>query len=95
MQIGDKIKTIYGNVETVMNLEEARITTFESFCKNSWYHPTKVFPVNWSETIEKLCQCAGGLRWNPSSAEKTFHSSTGTASPQDNRPYTQLEINTC
>jgi hypothetical protein len=47
MQIGDKIKTIYGNVE------EARITTFESFSKNSWYHPTKVFPVHWSETLEK------------------------------------------
>ena len=31
MQIGDKVKTIHGNVETVMNVEEARITTFESF----------------------------------------------------------------
>jgi len=51
MQIGDKIKTIYGNVETVMNVEESRITTFESFCKNSWYHPTKVFPVNCNETL--------------------------------------------
>jgi len=53
MQIGDKVKTIFGNVETVMNVEEARITTFESFCNNSWYHPTKVFPVYWSETLEK------------------------------------------
>jgi len=49
MQIGDKIKTIYGNLETIMNVEEARITTFESFCNNSWYHPTKVFPVYWNE----------------------------------------------
>ncbi|RZB37440.1 MAG: hypothetical protein SRB2_01214 [Desulfobacteraceae bacterium Eth-SRB2] len=53
MQIGDKIKTIYGNVETVMNIEKSRITTFESFSQNSWYHPTKVFPVYWSETLEK------------------------------------------
>ena len=54
MQIGDKIKTIFGNVETVMNVEEARITTFESFCNNSWYHPTKVFPVYWGEMLEKF-----------------------------------------
>jgi hypothetical protein len=53
MEIGDKVKTIFGNVETVMNVEEARIITFESFSKNSWYHPTKVFPVYWSETLEK------------------------------------------
>jgi hypothetical protein len=52
MQIGDKIKTIFGNVETLMKVEEARITTFESFSKNSWYHPTKVFPVYWSETLQ-------------------------------------------
>jgi len=54
IQIGDKINTIYGDVETVMNIEEARITTFESFCNNSRYHPTKVFPVYWSETVEKF-----------------------------------------
>jgi len=53
MEIGDKVKTICGKVETIMSAEEARITTFESFCKNSWDHPTKVFPVYWSETIEK------------------------------------------
>ena len=53
MKIGDKVKTIYGNVETIMNVEEARITTFESFCNNSWCHPSKVFPVYWSETLEK------------------------------------------
>jgi hypothetical protein len=51
MQIGDKVKTIFRNVETVMKVEDARITTFESFCQNSWYHPTKVFPVYWSENI--------------------------------------------
>lgn len=51
MVIGDKVKTIFGNVETVMSVEEARITTFESVCKNSWYHPTKVFSLYWSETL--------------------------------------------
>jgi len=60
MQIGDKIKTIFGNIETVMNVEEARITTFESFCKNSWYHPTKVFSVYWNETLEKYVSVPEG-----------------------------------
>ena len=53
MEIGDKIKTIFGNVEMVMSVEDVRITTFESFSKNSWYHPTKVFPVYWNENLEK------------------------------------------
>jgi len=57
MEIGDKIKTIYGNVETVMNIEDARITTFESVCQNSWYHPTKVFPVYWSEKLQCMLVC--------------------------------------
>ena len=61
MEIGDKIKTIFGNIETVMNVEEARITTFESFCKNSWYHPTKVFRYIGAKHLEKVCECAGGF----------------------------------
>jgi len=60
MEIGDKIKTIFGNVETVMTVEQSRIITFESFCKNSWYHPTKVFPVHWSETLEKYVSVPEG-----------------------------------
>jgi|GEM_PF-5215291 len=43
MEIGDKVKTIFGNIETVMNVEGSRVITFESACKNSWYHPTKIF----------------------------------------------------
>lgn len=53
METGDKVKTIYGKIETVMSVEEFRITTYESLQSNSWYHPTKVFPVYWSETLEK------------------------------------------
>ena len=51
METGDKVKTIFGNIETVMKVESFRVITFESACKNSWYHPTKVFPVYWSENI--------------------------------------------
>lgn len=51
METGDKVKTIFGNIETVMMVEVSRATTFESACTNSWYHPTKVFPVYWSENI--------------------------------------------
>ena len=53
MQIGDKVKTIFGDIETVFDAEDVRITTFGSLCKNSWYHPTKFFPVYWSENLEK------------------------------------------
>jgi preprotein translocase subunit YajC len=51
MENGDKVKTICGNIETVMKVEACRVITFESACKNSWYHPTKVFLVYWSENI--------------------------------------------
>lgn len=44
MKQGDKIKTIYGQTETVMKVEDRRIYTYEN--QNGWYHPTKVFPVN-------------------------------------------------
>ncbi len=60
MEIGDKVKTIYGNLETVMKVEPSRIFTFESYCNNSWYHPTKVFPVYWSETLEKYVSVPEG-----------------------------------
>ena len=60
MEIGNKVKTIFGNVETVMKVENSRITTFESFCENSWHHPTKVFPVYWSETLEKYVSVPEG-----------------------------------
>jgi hypothetical protein len=53
METGEKVKTIFGNIETVMKVEGSRVITFESARKNSWYHPTKVFPVYWSEKIGK------------------------------------------
>jgi len=53
MEVGDNVKTIFGKIETVMSVEDSRITTYESSESNSWYHPTKVFPVYWSETLEK------------------------------------------
>ena len=53
METGDKVKTIFRNIETVMNVEGSRVITFESACINSWYHPTKIFPVHWSENIGK------------------------------------------
>jgi len=51
METGEKVKTIFGNIETVIQVETYRVITFEPACKNSWYHPTKVFPVCWSENI--------------------------------------------
>jgi len=43
MKKGDKVKTVYGKIETVMKVEEKRIYTYENL--TGWYHPTKVFPV--------------------------------------------------
>jgi hypothetical protein len=43
MKEGEKIKTIYGNIETIMAIEDHRIITYESARKLTWYHPTKVF----------------------------------------------------
>lgn len=42
---GDKVRTLYGNVETVMAVEECRIITYESARRLNWYHPTKVFSL--------------------------------------------------
>jgi len=56
MKIGDKVRTIYGKIETVMEIEPARIITYESAKRNNWYHPTKVFPAPktyWSNTLKR------------------------------------------
>jgi len=48
MKRGDKVRTVYGTIETVMRVEPLRVFTYESF---GWYHPTKVFPVFWSKAL--------------------------------------------
>ena len=40
---GDKVKTIYGRIETVMKDDGIRVHTYES--KNAWFHPTKVWKI--------------------------------------------------
>ena len=46
MKKGDKVKTIYGKIETVMKVEDCRVITYESARALSWWHPTKVWKVN-------------------------------------------------
>jgi hypothetical protein len=48
MKEGDKIKTVFGKIETVMLVESHRIITYESARKLCWYHPTKVFELGGS-----------------------------------------------
>lgn len=60
MKAGQKVRTVDGNVETVMVVEEARIITFESSRRLAWYHPTKVAKVYTSRT-ERLARAAGLL----------------------------------
>jgi hypothetical protein len=45
MKTNDKVKTIYGKIETVIVVEESRIITLESAKKGNWYHPTKVWKI--------------------------------------------------
>lgn len=40
---GDKVKTIYGNVETVVKADEVKVITQESQRENNWYHPSNVW----------------------------------------------------
>jgi len=54
METGDKVKTIFGNIETIMKVERSRVITFESARENFWYHPTKIFPVYCPEMINKM-----------------------------------------
>ena len=42
---GDKVKTVYGKVETVMVQRGCEVITFESARENSHYHPSKVWLV--------------------------------------------------
>jgi hypothetical protein len=51
MKEGDKIITIYGNIETIMSIEEHRIITYESIRRLCWYHPTKVFRLDGSSAF--------------------------------------------
>jgi hypothetical protein len=60
MRTGQKVRTIYGNIETVMVVEDSRIITFESARRLAWYHPTKVSKVYTSRT-ERLARAAGLL----------------------------------
>jgi hypothetical protein len=42
---GDKVKTRYGDIETVLSVESRRVITYESIIGNRWYHPSKVWKV--------------------------------------------------
>ncbi len=43
LKIGQRVKTRFGNIETVMAADSSRVLTRENL--GGWYHPTKVFPV--------------------------------------------------
>jgi len=58
---GDKVRTVYGDIEEVFIIEESRIVTRESFRKLSWYHPTKVFKIKKMKISDPEC---GGCSQN-------------------------------
>ena len=43
MKRGDKVRTVYGKIETVMSANDSQVITYESAKAGSWYHPTKVW----------------------------------------------------
>jgi len=52
MKKGDKVRTIYGNIETVLKKDGCQVFTYESVQKNNWWHPSKLFPVNTGKKIK-------------------------------------------
>lgn len=48
MENGDKVCTIYGQIETILSVEPCRVITYESARRLNWYHPTKVFRLDGS-----------------------------------------------
>lgn len=43
---GDKVKTVYGKIETVCDQIGNQVFTYESISKgNQWWHPTKVHKI--------------------------------------------------
>lgn len=42
---GDKVRTLYGGIETVMFADEWQVITYESARKQTHYHPTKVWKI--------------------------------------------------
>jgi len=52
MKNGDKIRVPSGRIETVLSADSVQVKTYENL--TSWYHPTKVFPVYWSETFKRF-----------------------------------------
>ena len=53
MEKGSKVRTIYGKIETVCMADDTAIITYESAKTNSWYHPTKVTEVFWSQILKR------------------------------------------
>jgi len=49
MKRGTKVRTIYGQIETVMYSDFIQVITYESAREGNWYHPTKVFIVKETE----------------------------------------------
>lgn len=60
MKKGQKVLTTERKIETVMNIEEARIITFESAKQNNWWHPSKLIPVFWSNNLKKYVTIPNG-----------------------------------
>lgn len=53
MKKGDKVRTPYGNIETVLKKEGCQVFTYESSRKNNWWHPSKLSSLSQSKKLQK------------------------------------------
>jgi hypothetical protein len=48
---GQKVKTLFGEIETITKVDGCRAWTKQN--KGGWYHVSKVWPVVWSEKLQR------------------------------------------
>jgi hypothetical protein len=65
IKVGDKVRTVYGRIETVLMVEEpCRVWTHEY--TRGWYHPTKLTPLRRDELeaeLKGICDASVGRSW--------------------------------
>jgi len=50
---GDKVRTPYGHIETVLKKEGCQIFTYESVQQNNWWNPSKLIPISSKKNLNK------------------------------------------
>lgn len=62
MNIGQKVKTPDGGIETIKDLKADLVVTEESSKTGTWYSNTDLIPVYFSESLKKYVACQEDAR---------------------------------